>query len=80
MPGSSHSGTPDTVFLIFVVIRFGEAATPLFAGLYKGKILFDPHRPTIHLSDGGHVRKTCWGKKGQIGPMVRFCVSFQRHR
>jgi len=27
----------------------------------------------------GHLRKTRGGKKGQIRPMLRFCVSFQRH-
>jgi hypothetical protein len=27
----------------------------------------------------GHLTKTRGGKKGQIRPMIRFCVSFQRH-
>jgi hypothetical protein len=38
-----------------------------------------PTAPTIHLPDGWALNRNARGKKGQIRPMIRFCVSFQRH-
>lgn len=38
-----------------------------------------PTAPTIHLPDGWTLIKNARGKKGQIRPMIRFCVPFQRH-
>jgi hypothetical protein len=37
-----------------------------------------PPLPSIFLMDG-HLSRTRKGKKGQIRPVIRFCVSFQRH-
>ena len=37
-----------------------------------------PPLPSIFLMDG-YLTKTRGGKKGQIRPMTRFCVLFQRH-
>jgi hypothetical protein len=67
----------------FPIVPFQCLSVPLHSfqvlEILSGSV-FDPHRPlpSIFLMDG-HLTKTRGGKKGQIRPMIRFCVSFQRH-
>jgi hypothetical protein len=56
---------------------FGESAT--YASLTSLLVRSPPPLPSIFLMDG-HLTKTRGGKKGQIRPMIRFCVFFSAAR
>ena len=68
-----------TILLHASLFLFNDLAFPLIRPPFLRRCFrFPPPLPSIFLMDG-HLTKTRGGKKGQIRPMIRFCVSFQRH-